>query len=152
MSIKEMRRELEEMEKDKQEEKGKSAGIYGVESKKENYSQDSGKKQNEWNEILKMTGDKDTNVRKHAVDLLFPTFQNIGDKSGVFFDLVKLTESKDAYLRERAAELLPVAFKYSDNKQKAWNELARLPRPNLKSKAPLLKLAADTESITISSI
>lgn len=119
-------RELEEMEKDKQEDKDKSAGIYGVGSKKEDYSQDSGKKQNKWTEVLKMTGDEDTNVRKHAVDLLFSTFQNIEDKSRVFFDLVKLTESKDAYLRERAAELLQVSFEYSDNKQKAWNELMRL--------------------------
>ncbi len=119
-------RELEEVEKNKQDDKGKSAGIYGVGSKKEDYSRNSDKNQNEWNEVLKMTGDKDTNVRKRAVELLFPTFQNTEDKSGVFFDLAKLTESKDAHLREKAAELLSVAFEYSDNKQKAWNELIRL--------------------------
>jgi hypothetical protein len=119
-------RELEEVEKDKQEDKGKSAGIYGVLSKKEDYSRNSGKKQNEWSQVLKMAGDKDTNVRKRAVELLSPTFQKIEDRSGVFFDLVKLTESKDAYLREKAAELLSVAFAYSENKQAAWNELVRL--------------------------
>lgn len=114
------------MEKDKQEDKRKSAGAYGVVSEKDDYPQNLAKKRNEWSEILEMTGDKDTDVRKRAAELLSPTFQKIEDKSGVFFDLVKITESKDAYLRERAAELLSVAFLYSENKQKAWNELVRL--------------------------
>lgn len=114
------------MDKDKREDKDKFAGIYGLISDKDDHSRNSGKKQNEWSEVLKMTGDKDTNVRRCAAELLFPTFEKIDEKSGVFFDLVKLTESKDAYLRERAAELLSAAFVNSDNKQKAWDELVRL--------------------------
>jgi hypothetical protein len=117
---------LEEVEKDKQEDKGKSAGVYGLASEKDEYSRNSDKKQNDWSEVLKMTGDKDTDVRRRAAELLSPTLQKIEEKSGVFFDLVKLTESKDAYLRERAAELLSVAFVDSENKQEAWEELVRL--------------------------
>ena len=114
------------MEKDKQEDKGKSAGVYGLASEKDEYSRNSDKKQNDWSEVLKMTGDKDTDVRRRAAELLSPTLQKIEEKSGVFFDLVKLTESKDAYVRERAAELLSVAFVDSENKQEAWEELVRL--------------------------
>jgi hypothetical protein len=117
---------LEEVEKDKQEDKGKSAGVYGLASEKDEYSRNSDKKQNDWSEVLKMAGDKDTDVRRRAAELLSPTLQKIEEKSGVFFDLVKLTESKDAYLRERAAELLSVAFVDSENKQEAWEELVRL--------------------------
>ncbi|HEY3361950.1 MAG TPA: hypothetical protein VGK06_09060 [Methanosarcina sp.] len=114
------------MEKDKQEDKRKSAGVYGVVPEKDDYPRNPGRKQNEWSEVLKMTGDKDADIRKRAVGLLSPTFQKMEDKSEVFFDLVKLTESKDAYIREKAAELLSVAFVNSENKQKAWNELVRL--------------------------
>ncbi|AKB37504.1 hypothetical protein MSSAC_2914 [Methanosarcina siciliae C2J] len=90
------------------------------------YSRKAGGVQDIWSELLKMSGDRDTDVRKRATELISHVFPEVEEKSGVFFDLVKLSESQDSQLRKRAAELLPVAFIYTDNKQRAWNDLLRL--------------------------
>jgi hypothetical protein len=89
-------------------------------------SQNQDKKLENWSEILKMAGNRDTGIRRSAVDLLARIFLDVKERPGVFFDLVKLTESQDALIREKAAELFPIAFKYSDEKQRAWEELVRL--------------------------
>jgi hypothetical protein len=114
------------MENEEQVEKGKPARVSDSESETAVNPRDSGKKQDIWNEVLKMTSDKDTGVRKRAAELLSSAFPEAEGKSGVFFDLVKLTESQDALIRERAAELFTIAYVYSEDKQRAWDELVKL--------------------------
>lgn len=82
------------------------------------YSLKSGKEQDIWNELLKISGDTDTGVRKGAASMLSRVFPVVEEKSTVFSDLVKLAESPDSLLRKKAAELFTVAFAYSDDKQK----------------------------------
>lgn len=90
------------------------------------YSRKSGKEQDIWRELLKVSGDADTGFRKDAAGLLSHVFPAVEEKPDVFFDLVRLTESQDTKLRKKAAELLASAFTYTDNKQSAWDDLLRL--------------------------
>ncbi len=90
------------------------------------YSREAGKAQDIWNELLRISEDEGTGVRKDAAGLLSHVFPAVEEKSGVFFDIIRLVESRDTQLRRRAAELLPAAFTHSGNKQRAWNDLVKL--------------------------
>jgi len=132
-------RKREEMEEDKELRndtepgKDKPAGVHKLSSEDAVHLSDEAvrsrnpdEKQDTWSEVLKMAGDRDTGVRRHAAELISRIFPEVKERPGVFFDLVKLAESQDTQLRERAAELFSVAFDYSEEKRKAWDELLRL--------------------------
>jgi len=90
------------------------------------YSRYSGEMQDLWNELLKITGGKDTGARRSAGVLLPYIFPGLEDKSRVLPDLLLLTESQDAQLRKTAAEIFATSFEYSENKQRTWDEFVRL--------------------------
>jgi hypothetical protein len=122
-----------ELRKDRKPGKDKPAGVHELTSEEAGNlpeetvrTQNPDEKQDNWREVIKTAGDRDTGVRRRAADLLARIFPEVKERPGVFFDLVKLTESQDAQIREKAAELFPIAFKYSDEKQRAWDELVRL--------------------------
>lgn len=90
------------------------------------YTQNSGKAQDIWKELLKKTEDRDASIRKKAAWMLSYVFPLTEEKTEVFFDLIKLVENQDSQVRKKAAELLTDAFLYSGDKERAWEELLKL--------------------------
>ncbi|HII91599.1 MAG TPA: phosphorylase, partial [Methanosarcina sp.] len=86
--------------------------------------------QQAWNDLHRLTNDKDSSVRSCAADVLGDVFYQVPDKQQAWNDLVRLTNraSWHTSLEERsnAAKALSYAFSQVPDKQQAWNDLHRL--------------------------
>ena len=68
-------------------------------------------KQQAWNDLIKLTTDKNSDVRyRVAAMLLIHVFSQVPDKQQAWNDLIKLTTDKDSDMRYRAAAALGSAF------------------------------------------
>ena len=87
-------------------------------------------KQQAWNELHRLTNDKDTDVRSKAVSLLGSVFYQMPDKQQAWNDLVRLTNRASWHTswseRSNAANVLSYVFSQVPDKQQAWNDLHRL--------------------------
>jgi len=96
-------------------------------------------KQQAWNDLIKLTNDEDSWVRREAVStLLGSAFPCVPDKQQAWNDLIKLTiklindEDRWArytvrWVRDKAVSVIVSAFSQVPDKQQAWSELHNLP-------------------------
>jgi len=83
-------------------------------------------KQQAWNDLHRLTNDKDSDVRSRAVSVLGSAFFQVPDKQQVWNDLIRLTNDEYYIVRSHAASVLGSAFSQVPDKQQAWNDLIRL--------------------------
>jgi len=83
-------------------------------------------KQQAWDDLLRLTNDKDMFVRNYAASALDYVFSHVPNKQQAWNDLHRLASDEDSDVRFRAAQALGSAFSYVPDKQKAWNDLHRL--------------------------
>jgi HEAT repeat protein len=79
-----------------------------------------------WNDLHRLTQDKDGSVRSGAARSLGSAFAHVPDKEMAWNDLIRLTQDKDGYVRSGAARSLGSAFAHVPDKEMAWNDLIRL--------------------------
>jgi len=89
--------EDKELRNDTEPVKDKPAGVHKLSSEDAVHLSDEAvrsrnpdEKQDTWSEVLKMAGDRDTGVRRHAAELISRIFPEVKERPWVFFDLVKL--------------------------------------------------------------
>ena len=87
-------------------------------------------KKEAWEDLIRFTGDEDSNVRSGAAVSLGSAFPYVFDKDGAWEDLIRLTQNKDDFVRFRAADAFGSAFPYVSDKDGAWEDLIRLTQDN----------------------
>ncbi|NOR47161.1 MAG: hypothetical protein GQ533_03820 [Methanosarcinaceae archaeon] len=97
----------------------------GVEQLRNNFA-DLPDKDEAWKELIRLTGDKDSDVLWSAVYALGSAFQHVPDKDAAWKDLHRLTRDKDSNVRRVAAFALGTAFQHVSDKDAAWEDLHRL--------------------------
>ena len=80
-------------------------------------------KQQAWNELQKLTDDKDSWIRYKAIYALGFAFPYFPDKQQACNDLHRLTNDKDSWVRSKAVIALGSSFSYIPDKQQALNDL-----------------------------
>ncbi len=83
-------------------------------------------KQQAWNDLHRLTNDKNSFMRYRAAEALGSAFSQVPDKQQAWSDLHRLTNDEDSFVRSRAAEALGSAFSQVPDKQQAWSDLHRL--------------------------
>ena len=83
-------------------------------------------KQQAWNDLLRLTSDKNHDVRSSAFRALDSAFFDIPDKQQAWNDLLRLINDKDHDVRSSASRVLDSVFIQVPDKQQAWNDLFRL--------------------------
>jgi HEAT repeat protein len=83
-------------------------------------------KEQAWNDLLVLTKDEDSDVRRRAASALGLAFLHLTDKVQATKDLLILTEDKDSSVRRRAASALGQAFQHVTNKEQATKKLLEL--------------------------
>jgi len=83
-------------------------------------------KQQAWNDLFRLTSDKDIDVRYSAAKALVSAFSQVSDKQQAWNDLFRLTNNEDHDVRFRAISALGSVFSQVQDKQQAWNDLFRL--------------------------
>jgi len=79
-----------------------------------------------WEDLHRLTGDKDRYVRRGVAYAFGSAFQHAPDKDVAWEDLHRLTGDKDHYVRLIAADALGSAFQHVPDKDVAWEDLHRL--------------------------
>ena len=87
-------------------------------------------KKEAWEDLIRLTGDEDSNVLSGAAVSLGSAFPYVSDKDGAWEDLIRLTQDKDGFVRFRAADAFGSAFPYVSDKDGAWEDLIRLTQDN----------------------
>jgi len=85
-------------------------------------------KEQAWQDLIRLTQDKDSSVRWDAAEALGTAFPNVPDKEQAWQDLIRLTQDEDSSMRWNAAEALGTAFQYIPDKEQAWQDMHRLTR------------------------
>jgi hypothetical protein len=77
-------------------------------------------------DLIKLTGNQDSQVRKKAAELLANAFLYSGDKQRAWEELLKLESSADREVRKGAVLALSSGYSEVSDKGKAWKDLLRL--------------------------
>jgi len=83
-------------------------------------------KEQAWNDLHRLTYDRDRYVRLHAADALGHAFPHVPDREQAFNDLHRLTGAIDVDVRLHAAVALGYAFPHIPDREQAWNDLHSL--------------------------
>jgi HEAT repeat protein len=83
-------------------------------------------KQQAWNDLIKLTFDKNNFVRAKAADAIVFSYSYVPDKQRAWNDLIELINNEDSWVRSSAAFALNSAIFYLLDKQQAWNDLHKL--------------------------
>ena len=83
-------------------------------------------KQKAWENLIKLTSDKDENVRFRASYALRSVFSQMPAKKKAWEDLHRLTNDQKSDVRSSAAFSLGFVFSQVPDKQQAWNDLHKL--------------------------
>ncbi|WP_053228912.1 HEAT repeat domain-containing protein [Methanosarcina soligelidi] len=83
-------------------------------------------KQQAWNDLIRLTIDQDSSVRRSAAKSLYSVFPHVPDKEKAWEDLHRLTNDKDRDMRMGAIVVFISSFSQLPNRQQAWNDLHRL--------------------------
>lgn len=67
-------------------------------------------KQKTWNDLIKLTNNKDRWVKVEAVSTIGYAFPHMPDKQKAWNDLIKLTNDEDSDVRSKAASAIGSAF------------------------------------------
>ena len=86
-----------------------------------------------WQDLHRLTQDKDIGVRGIAVYALRSTFSHVPNKDQAWQDLHRLTQDKDNGVREIAAYALGSTFSHFSDQDLAWQDLHRLTQDKDKS-------------------
>jgi len=97
----------------------------GVEQLSSNFA-DLPDKDEAWEDLHRLTGDENSNVRSRAADALGSAFPHVPDKDAAWEDLHRLTGDEDSDVRSRAADAQGSAFPHVPDKDAAWEDLIRL--------------------------
>jgi len=81
-----------------------------------------------WEDLYRLAGDKNSNVRQNAAFALFTAIQHVPDKDEAWGNLHRLTRDKNSNVRRNAAFALGFAFQHVPDKDEAWGNLHRLTR------------------------
>ncbi|MCD4777677.1 MAG: HEAT repeat domain-containing protein [Desulfobacterales bacterium] len=79
-----------------------------------------------WNDLLALTKDEDSSVRRGAAYALVRAIKYMTDKEQASKDLLKLKKDEDSNVRRGAADALGQAFQYMTDKEQASNDLLAL--------------------------
>ena len=79
-----------------------------------------------WKDLIRLTGDKDSNVCLCVANALGFVFQHVPDKNAAWKELIRLTGDKDNNVCLCAANALGSAFPHVPDKDAAWEDLIRL--------------------------
>jgi len=85
-------------------------------------------KRHAWEDLIRLTRDKDIRVRLSAVYSLGSAIQYIPYRERAWKVLIRLTQNKDQYVRLCATDALGSAFQHVPDKRHAWEDLIRLTR------------------------
>jgi len=85
-------------------------------------------KQQEWNDLLKLTNDEESSVRYRAAAVFHCIFSHIPDehKQQAWNDFIRLIYDEESSVRYRAATFLYCIFSEIPDKQQEWNDLLKL--------------------------
>ncbi len=83
-------------------------------------------KKNAWQDLIRLSKDKDSDVRESAAEALETAIRQVPDKVQVWRDLIRLTQDKNRYVQLCAANNLGIAFSQVPDKEAAWQDLIRL--------------------------
>jgi HEAT repeat protein len=83
-------------------------------------------KKQAWEDLHRLTRDKDWYVRKRAAKALGNAFQQIPDKKQAWADLIRLTQDMDGSVRWDAANTLRIVVPHITDKKEVWEDLHRL--------------------------
>jgi HEAT repeat protein len=83
-------------------------------------------KQQAWNDLHRLTNDKDTDVRFYAANALGSAFSQVPDKQQAWSDLHRLTSDENSRVRSSSAYAFGSVFSQVPDKLQAWNDLQRL--------------------------
>ncbi len=79
-----------------------------------------------WRDLIRLTQDQNSNVRRRSVDALKFVFPHLTDKIQGWKDLHVLIQNRDEYLRRGIANALGLALTYLPDKPQVWEDLIRL--------------------------
>lgn len=79
-----------------------------------------------WQDLIRLTGDKERAVRWNASQALESAFLHVPDKDKAWQDLIGLTNDQDIGVRRSSARSLGFAFQHVLDKDKAWQGLHSL--------------------------
>ena len=79
-----------------------------------------------WKDLHRLTQDKNSVVRRSAVEALGSAFIHVPNKNLAWQDLHRLTQDEDSDVRRSAAYALGTAFSQVPDKNLAWQDLHRL--------------------------
>ena len=79
-----------------------------------------------WQDLIRLTGDKDRAVRWNASQALESAFQHVPYKDKAWQDLIGLTGDQDIGVRRSSARSLGFSFQHVLDKDKAWQGLHSL--------------------------
>ncbi|MDI6811359.1 MAG: hypothetical protein QMD80_06780, partial [archaeon] len=82
-------------------------------------------KEQAWNDLIRLTGHQDSDVRFKAAVSLGAAFPFVPDKEKAWNDLIRLTGVKDIDVQWGVAVSLGAAFPFASDKKQAWNDLIR---------------------------
>ena len=99
--------------------------IEGVKLLRSNFA-DLPDKDEAWKDLIRLTGDEDSNVRRIAAGALGTAFQHVPDKDVAWKDLIRLTGDEDSNVRWDAVVALGIAFQHVPDKDAAWKDLHQL--------------------------
>ena len=83
-------------------------------------------KRQAWNDLVRLTKDKNTLVRSEAAIILVSAFSYVPDKQQAWDDVVRLTKDNNTTVRFTAAAALISVFSHVPDKEHVWNDLVRL--------------------------
>jgi len=83
-------------------------------------------KEQAWKDLLALTIDENSNVRRGAANALGPAFQYLTDKEQAAKELLALTKHKNSNVRVTAANRLGLVFQHITDKEQAAKELLAL--------------------------
>ena len=79
-----------------------------------------------WNDLYRLTYDKDTDVRHRATEALVYAISQVPDRQQVWNDLLRLINDEDKHVRDWAVYDLVSLVPHMPDKQQVWNDLLRL--------------------------
>jgi len=97
----------------------------GVEQLSSNFA-DLPDKDAAWKDLIRLTVDKDSDVRRGIADVLGSAFPHVSNNDEAWKDLIRLTGDEYFGVRRDAAFALGSAFPHVSDKDAAWEDLHRL--------------------------
>lgn len=83
-------------------------------------------KQQAWRDLIMLTQEKDSNIRRQAANAVGSCFLTVPDKQEAWEDIHELVQDKECDIRGKIAYALGSCFSVIPDKQEAWGDLLSL--------------------------